>query len=137
MPDGGLPTTLAGARIDRVARDVERAAGTPPPALRIERVRAVERLVGAARVAQHVEAEEAERVPGVGVLRLQLRRADVEDVRCRDVPSARGGSRARPHRLHGKRIELLGPAREVGSAGDLAGVEELVGPLDTSRGQRG
>ena len=58
-----LVPTLAGPRVDRLARDVERAAGYPLPTVRVERVRGVEGVVRGTHVAAGGELVQPEGDP--------------------------------------------------------------------------
>ena len=80
-------------------RHVQRAPRREQAAARIERVGGVERDVRAALVAERELAEEAELVPGVGVLGLELRRLLVEPLGFTLV--------ARERRDGGTRVERL------------------------------
>ena len=73
--------------VDRVAAPAERAVRREAAALRIEGVGGVEGEVGAALVPERDLAEDAELVPGLGVLRLEPGRLLVERLR---------GARRRP-----------------------------------------
>ncbi len=97
--------------VDRSLGLIKGAAATEEAALRIERVRRVERVVGAAHVPRRV-AKDTELVPGISVLRLEPRCLLEERLGRAVVAGNFGDGRARDERLE---REWVQPLRVPGS----------------------